>query len=139
MEILLFLTFSAIYSVFLFFRALKKIWFFFQSNVKFSLTYSHSLCLSIPSIDQLTLNGGPQRKSRDSKCVDTNQKWENFQELPSLPFCFVTVVFLNRTFHQYTSRIFTPFKTHLMKPDPVKVFLFIQWKISSLMPGEMFI
>ena len=66
---------------------------FFQSNVKFSLTYSHSLCLSIPSIDQLTLNGGPQRKSRDSKCVDTNQKWENFQELPSLPFCFVTVVF----------------------------------------------
>ena len=93
LEILLFLTFSAIYSVFLFFRALKKNMVFFQSNVKFSLTYSHSLCLSIPSIDQLTLNGGPQRKSRDSKCVDTNQKWENSQELPSLPFCFVTVVF----------------------------------------------
>ena len=66
LEILLFLTFSAIYSVFLFFRALKKNMVFFQSNDKFSLTYSHSLCLSIPSIDQLTLNGGPLRKSRDS-------------------------------------------------------------------------
>lgn len=59
---------------FYFFRALKKNKVFFQSNVKFSLTYSHSLFLSIPSIDQLTLNGGPLRKSRDSKCADTNQK-----------------------------------------------------------------
>ena len=35
LEILLFLTFSAIYSVFLFFRALKKIWFFSKVMLNF--------------------------------------------------------------------------------------------------------